>query len=65
MSRKAKAWLETPGRKSSVRQRGDVIRNWVVGNGLVSDVLDTHSMSEEEKARVWKAVYDAGVVRAS
>jgi len=35
------------------------MRNWVVGNGLLSDVPDTHSMSEEEKARVWKTVFEA------
>src|SRR5207249_2761106 len=28
-------------------------------NGLLSDVPDTHSMSEEEKARVWKTVFEA------
>ncbi len=59
MSRTAKAWVETPSKMSSVRQRRDVIRNWVVGNGLLSDVPDTHSMSEEEKARVWKTVFEA------
>jgi len=59
MSRTAKAWVETPAKIASVRQRRDVIRNWVAGNGLLSDVPDTHSMSEEEKARVWKTVFEA------
>ena len=59
MNRTAKAWVETPAKISSVRQRRDVIRNWVVGNGLLSDVPDTHSMSDEEKARVWKTVFEA------
>ncbi len=59
MSRTAKAWVETPSKKSSVRQRWDILRNWVAGNGLLSAVPDTHSMSEEEKARVWKIVYEA------
>ncbi len=59
MSRTAKAWVETPSKISSVRQRRDVIRNWVVGNGLLSDVPDTHSMSDEEKARMWKTVFEA------
>ncbi len=58
MSRTAKAWIETPSKISSVRQRRDVIRNWVVGNDLLSDVPDTHSMPEEEKARVWKTVFE-------
>ncbi len=59
MSRTARARVETPSKKSSVRQRRDIIRNWVVGSGLLSDVPDTHSMSEEDQARVWKTVYDA------
>src|SRR2546427_3531234 len=59
MSRTAKAWVETPSKVASVRQRRDVIRNWVVGNGLLSDVPDTHSMSVEKKAQVWKSVYEA------
>src|SRR2546430_17275072 len=59
MSRPAIAWVETPSKIASVRQRRDVMRNWVVGHGLLSDVPDTHSLSVDEKARVWKTVFDA------
>ena len=48
-TRTAQAWVETPGKKSSVRQRRDILRNWLVANRLLPDVPDTHAMSEEER----------------
>ncbi len=54
-----KAWVENAAVKPSMRQRRDVIRNWVLGNGLLSSIPDTHSLSEEEKTQVWIEVYRA------
>ncbi|HEV2118666.1 MAG TPA: site-specific integrase [Candidatus Bathyarchaeia archaeon] len=57
--RTVKGWAELPTNVKSQRQRKDVLRNWVLGNGLLSDMPDTHLFSQEETARVWASVYDA------
>lgn len=58
MSWTVKAWVETPKKMSSVRQRRGVTRNCVC-NGLLSEFPDTHAMSNEERSQVWKTVFDA------
>src|SRR5437870_13435269 len=57
--RTVQSWVELPTRATSVRQRKAVIRNWVVGNHFLADVPDTHSLSEDEKEKVWQNVYKA------
>ena len=57
--RTVKSWVELPTRVASVRQRKAVIRNWVVGNQFLADVPDTHSLSQDEKEKVWQNVYEA------
>ncbi len=57
----AREWVELPEptKKRSQAQRWDLLRNWVLGNGLLESVPDTHGMSAEKKAEVRKKVLEA------
>ncbi len=57
----AREWVELPGptKKRTQAQRWDLLRNWVLGNGLLESVPDTHGMSAGEKAEVRKKVLEA------
>lgn len=55
----ARDWVEQPKPKSSKRQRRDVIAKWVLGNGLLTSIPDSHNMPEEEKTKLRSAIYEA------
>jgi len=57
----AREWVELPGptKKRTQAQRWDLLRNWVLGNGSLESVPDTHGMSAEKKAEVRKKVLEA------
>ncbi len=57
----AREWIELPGptKKRTQAQRWDLLRNWVLGNGLLDSVPDTHGMSAQEKSEVRKKVLEA------
>src|SRR2546425_5054625 len=57
----AREWVELPGptKKRTQAQRWDLLRNWVLGNGLLESVPDTHGMSAEKKVEVRKKVLEA------
>jgi hypothetical protein len=58
-ARTVKSWVELPAWTASVRQRKAIIRNWSVGNHFLTDVPDTHPLTEDEKEKVWRNVYEA------
>src|SRR2546426_654582 len=56
-----RGFVEAPRKASSQRQRRDVIRNFVLGNGWLTEkeVPDTHTLTDEQKAKVWAGLYKA------
>jgi hypothetical protein len=57
----AREWVDLPGptKKRTRAQRWDLLRNWVLGNGLLDSLPDTHGMSAGEKAQDCKRPGDS------
>lgn len=61
MTDTVRGWVEAPEKKSTQRQRRDVLRNFVLATDFLpeSDVPDTHTLSDSEKETVWSRVFQA------